>query len=115
MAPPSVLQAMEVTGLSADSRRIEPGHLFAALPGSRHDGRDFIEAAVAQGAIAVLAPPGTELRDHGRPVALIADDMRSRFVEGLHVHAEATALEFSAIHRGHGVSAREAAVEISAA
>ena len=70
----AAIKAMTVTGLSADSRRIEPGHLFAALPGSRHDGRDFIDAAVAQGAIAVLAPPGTDLRDHGRPVALIADD-----------------------------------------
>lgn len=67
-------QAMEVTGLSADSRRIEPGHLFAALPGSRHDGRDFIDSAVERGAIAVLAPPGTSLRDHGRPVALITDE-----------------------------------------
>ena len=67
-------QAMEVTGLSADSRSIEPGFLFAALPGSLHDGRDFIDDALGKGAIAVLAPPETALRDHGRPVALITDD-----------------------------------------
>ena len=67
-------QAMEVTGLSADSRSIEPGFLFAALPGSLNDGRDFIDEALGKGAIAVLAPPETALRDHGRPVALITDE-----------------------------------------
>ena len=70
----AAMLATEVTGLSADSRRIEPGQLFAALPGAQHDGRDFIDAAVERGAIAVLAPPGTGLRDHGRPVALITDE-----------------------------------------
>lgn len=37
----------EITALTADSRAVQPGTLFAALPGSAHDGRDFIPAAVA--------------------------------------------------------------------
>ena len=44
-----------VTGpVVIDSRRAEPGGLFAALPGEHADGHDFAEAAVAAGAAAVL-------------------------------------------------------------
>ncbi len=49
----------QVTGLTADSRKVGPGMLFAALPGTKADGRAFIPQAVAAGAVAVLAPPGT--------------------------------------------------------
>jgi len=48
-----------ITGITADSRAVAPGFLFAALPGTRHDGRAFIAEAVARGAAAVLAPDGT--------------------------------------------------------
>jgi len=51
--------APEVTGLTADSRAVRPGFLFAALPGARMDGRAFIAQAVERGAAAVLAPEGT--------------------------------------------------------
>ncbi|MGF1623892.1 MAG: UDP-N-acetylmuramoyl-L-alanyl-D-glutamate--2,6-diaminopimelate ligase [Alphaproteobacteria bacterium] len=50
----------EVTGLTADSRAVRPGHLFAALPGTRTDGRAFIAGALAAGASAVLSAPGVE-------------------------------------------------------
>ena len=49
-----------ILGLTADSRAVRPGYLFAALPGARSDGRAFIAEAVARGAGAVLAPEGTE-------------------------------------------------------
>lgn len=51
--------ALEVTGITADSRAVRPGMVFAALPGMRADGRGFIADAVARGAAAVLAPEGT--------------------------------------------------------
>lgn len=50
-----------VTGISADSRAVKPGYVFAALAGSKTDGGRFIADAVARGAIAVLAPPGTSV------------------------------------------------------
>jgi UDP-N-acetylmuramoyl-L-alanyl-D-glutamate--2,6-diaminopimelate ligase len=50
---------VDFVGVSADSRRMQPGFLFAALPGTRADGRHFIADAVARGAAAVLAPEGT--------------------------------------------------------
>jgi UDP-N-acetylmuramoyl-L-alanyl-D-glutamate--2,6-diaminopimelate ligase len=50
---------VDLTGITADSRAVRPGFMFAALPGSRQDGRQFIGEAVARGAVAVLAPVGT--------------------------------------------------------
>ena len=43
-----------LSGLAYDSRQVRPGFLFLAVPGERHDGHDFIPAAVAAGAAAVL-------------------------------------------------------------
>ncbi len=54
------LPPVAITGLTADSRVVAPGFLFAALPGAKIDGRRFIADAVARGAAAVLAPEGTE-------------------------------------------------------
>ena len=46
---------VRLEGCACDSRRVEPGDMFAALAGSRHDGRDFIAEAVARGCAAVLS------------------------------------------------------------
>ena len=45
---------VEITGITADSRNIQPGMIFAAFPGSKVDGRDFISAAIKNGAAAIL-------------------------------------------------------------
>lgn len=72
------LTDLDVTGLTADSRGVEPGFLFAALPGSQADGRAFIGDAVKRGAVAVLAPDGTTLDDTS--IQLITDaNPRLRF------------------------------------
>ena len=47
----------EISGLSVDSRDTRPGHLFAALPGSRMHGADFIPYALRMGASAILTDP----------------------------------------------------------
>jgi UDP-N-acetylmuramoyl-L-alanyl-D-glutamate--2,6-diaminopimelate ligase len=46
----------EISGVTADSRKVRPGYLFAALPGSKVDGRSFIPTALQAGASAILAP-----------------------------------------------------------
>lgn len=43
-----------ITGLSVDSRQVKPGHLFAALPGSRMHGGEFIQYALRMEAAAIL-------------------------------------------------------------
>jgi UDP-N-acetylmuramoyl-L-alanyl-D-glutamate--2,6-diaminopimelate ligase len=49
---------IEISGLAADSRAVQPGWLFAALAGSRTDGSRFVAEAVGKGAAAVLAKEG---------------------------------------------------------
>ena len=61
---------VEITGLTADSRTVAPGYLFAALPGEHVDGNKFVAQAVAQGAAAVL----TAQPDAGLPVPVLYDD-----------------------------------------
>ncbi len=58
----------DIAGLTADSRAVGPGFLFAALPGVNADGAQFIPQAEEKGAAAVLARPGTRTR-----LPLIAD------------------------------------------
>lgn len=55
------LRERDITGLTADSRAVTPGFLFAALPGTKVDGRNYIDTAIANGAAAILAPTGTEI------------------------------------------------------
>ncbi|WP_408904319.1 UDP-N-acetylmuramoyl-L-alanyl-D-glutamate--2,6-diaminopimelate ligase [Neoroseomonas soli] len=57
---PSLAEDGAIAGLTADSRAVAPGMVFAALPGLRADGRAFIADAVERGAAAVIAPEGTE-------------------------------------------------------
>ena len=47
---------VEITGVTADSNTVAPGNLFIAKKGATRDGAEFIPAAVAAGAVAILAP-----------------------------------------------------------
>ncbi|HEY4142399.1 MAG TPA: UDP-N-acetylmuramoyl-L-alanyl-D-glutamate--2,6-diaminopimelate ligase [Pseudolabrys sp.] len=44
-----------VTGVTADSRKVKPGFLFVAIPGTKADGGQFAKQAVANGAVAIAA------------------------------------------------------------
>ena len=60
-----------VTACACDSRKVEPGSLFVALPGSTSDGHDFIAEAVARGCSAILSErPAAEF---GLPNCVTAD------------------------------------------
>src|SRR5438094_435983 len=47
--------AVEVGGITADSRTVKPGDLFVAIAGSKDDGLRFVAPAIAAGAVAVMA------------------------------------------------------------
>ena len=66
-----------ITGVTADSRKVAPGALFVALPGTTADGRAFIPQALAQGAAAVLAPADTP--DGVAPVLVTSGDVRRTY------------------------------------
>jgi UDP-N-acetylmuramoyl-L-alanyl-D-glutamate--2,6-diaminopimelate ligase len=73
-APP--LADPEILGLTADSRQVTPGFLFAALRGARQDGRAFAAEAAEKGAVAILTDDEAALNldaDARRHIAIIAD------------------------------------------
>ncbi|HEY9071164.1 MAG TPA: UDP-N-acetylmuramoyl-L-alanyl-D-glutamate--2,6-diaminopimelate ligase [Candidatus Ozemobacteraceae bacterium] len=64
-----------VTGVAFDSRKVEPGFLFVAMPGSANDGAQFITDAVRRGATAVVTQG--PLDGIPVPAARVADARRT--------------------------------------
>jgi UDP-N-acetylmuramoyl-L-alanyl-D-glutamate--2,6-diaminopimelate ligase len=64
----------EVAGLTLDSRKVQPGFLFAALAGAKADGASFVSDAVTRGATAILAGPDAELPPLDKGVVVVRDD-----------------------------------------
>src|SRR5258707_6289846 len=50
------LEQTEITSLAYDSRQVQPGGLFLAVPGEHTDGRRFLADAAQRGALAALGP-----------------------------------------------------------
>ncbi len=73
------LSNLDIKGITCDSRAVQQGYIFAALPGSAVDGRDYVIDAIDNGAIAIIDI------DDGRPpltvdVPVIRDvDPRRRY------------------------------------
>src|SRR5258707_3426753 len=66
----------DIARLTADSRRVRPGYLFAALPGAKLDGRRFRGDGGPRGAAAILTDDARGLdglRTRQPPVAVVAD------------------------------------------
>jgi len=70
-----VPEDVEIGGLTADSRNVKPGDLFAALKGVAQDGRTYIPQAIEQGAVAILSDSPVE--GAGLPVIVSAEPRRA--------------------------------------
>ncbi len=67
-----------VTGLSLSSQRVQPGDLYAALPGTRAHGATYLSEAVAAGAVAVLTDQaGAEIAGGAGVPVLVLEAPRS--------------------------------------
>nr|WP_310496022.1 UDP-N-acetylmuramoyl-L-alanyl-D-glutamate--2,6-diaminopimelate ligase [Sandarakinorhabdus sp.] len=66
----------QVTGFAIDHRKVAPGTIFGAFAGTRFNGEDFIPAAIAAGAIAVVTRTGVTVDG---ALAIHADEPRARF------------------------------------
>ena len=66
----SDLPDLEVAALTSDSRKVEPGFVFVAVPGVKVDGHDFIEQAQQAGAVAIVAQRPVET---ALPLILVDD------------------------------------------
>lgn len=62
-----------IAGLASDSREVKPGYLFAALPGSRADGSQFVGDAVKRGATVVLGQPQIQRDAEALGVRFVSD------------------------------------------
>ncbi len=65
-----------VTGFAIDHRKVAPGTIFGAFEGMRVNGEDFIDAAIAGGAIAVVTRPGVAVQG---ALHIASDNPRARF------------------------------------
>jgi len=63
--------ALELSGIASDSRKVKPGFLFVAVPGTKADGLAFLPQALAAGAAAVMAERKPDLPES---VAFIQTD-----------------------------------------
>ncbi|HEY0237785.1 MAG TPA: UDP-N-acetylmuramoyl-L-alanyl-D-glutamate--2,6-diaminopimelate ligase [Friedmanniella sp.] len=71
---PGAAADVRVSGVTLDTRLVEPGDLFVGLPGRHHHGATFAERAAAAGAVALLTDPaGAALAGEVLPVAVVAD------------------------------------------
>ncbi|MEP3295021.1 MAG: UDP-N-acetylmuramoyl-L-alanyl-D-glutamate--2,6-diaminopimelate ligase [Pseudoruegeria sp.] len=71
----------QITGLAVDSRRVKPGHLFAALPGTKVHGGEFIQYALRMDAAAILtdrrgAEIAADLLTESNVAVIITEDPR---------------------------------------
>ena len=62
----------EVTGVTFDSREVGPGDLFVAMPGTVHDGHEFVAGAIAAGATGAIVSKPIEA-----PHVLVDDTARA--------------------------------------
>ncbi len=56
--PLSPAEDVSILGITEDSRAVQPGYLFVALPGSKANGAQYIDQAIANGAAAVVVAKG---------------------------------------------------------
>jgi UDP-N-acetylmuramoyl-L-alanyl-D-glutamate--2,6-diaminopimelate ligase len=63
----------EVTGVSSDSRKVQPGGIFVALAGSKADGASFAADAARRGAAAIVAAKGAQVDASPAPVISVDD------------------------------------------
>src|SRR5215471_1139875 len=66
-----------VTGVAYDSRRVQPGFVFVAMRGESSDGNQFIEKAIANGAVAVVSDSASEMPRMGLAWAQVPHGRRA--------------------------------------
>lgn len=65
-----------VAGVAIDSRTVQPGELFVALAGPRHDGHDFVADALRRGAAALIHRPVEGIAALA-PVIMVGDTLQA--------------------------------------
>ena len=69
--------AVTIGGVTADSRKVKPGDLFVAIPGTKADGLAFVPQAVDAGAAAIAAEHLPTMRPEGVAFVKVANARRT--------------------------------------
>ncbi|MDX2239080.1 MAG: UDP-N-acetylmuramoyl-tripeptide--D-alanyl-D-alanine ligase [Leptolyngbyaceae cyanobacterium bins.302] len=69
--------ATVATGITTDTRTIQPGEVFLALRGETFDGHQFVEVAFAKGAIAAIVDAAFQPSDPSQPILQVADTLQA--------------------------------------
>lgn len=68
-------QELVAMGYSIDSRTVNAGDLFIALPGERFDGHDYVAPAMEKGAVAALVQAGKTIQAGSRHLLFVKDTL----------------------------------------
>ncbi|MGZ3650456.1 MAG: Mur ligase family protein, partial [Bdellovibrionota bacterium] len=68
-------------GLQYDSRKVEPGYVFFAVPGFKEDGTKYLSSAFNQGAIAAVVKTGSRVPAEFKDLCIEVDDVRRSLAE----------------------------------
>ena len=88
---PELSAEIAVTGLTADSRAVRPGFVFFAVPGTKADGLAFAPAAIAAGAVAIVAEREPEAPLPGAVFVRVPDVRAASFRAAAHRQSLAVA------------------------
>lgn len=87
LAEPSLeAAAIEISGVTADSRAVKPGDLFVAISGNKTDGMRFAADAAQAGAVAILAEGAQDQGGTGLPVINVANVRRALSLVAAKLH-----------------------------
>lgn len=77
------LEKLPIDGVTSDSRQAKKGFLFAALPGSKSNGTEFVADALLHGANYILVPEGYQLPDEyaGDVLVIHSENTRKDFAK----------------------------------
>ncbi len=74
------ISSIKINGITSDSRNVMPGFIFAALPGSKTNGKKFISDAINKGAVVVIAETGTKI-SCSDTLLITSDNPRSKYAK----------------------------------
>lgn len=81
LLPGSTKISTVARGIHYDSRKVEPGFVFFAVPGFKEDGAKYLNVAFSQGAIAAVVKRGSRLPEEYKDLCIEVDDVRRALAE----------------------------------
>jgi murE/murF fusion protein len=79
------IQKINIEGLSLDSRQVQKNHLFFAIKGTKHDGKDYIFNAIKKGARAIVCDINCKIKNTKIPIIKVKN-IKKTIIEACEVY-----------------------------